>query len=257
MSKNKTILSQRESAIIENLIAKYGLFVNFSQIFNELKGEMNQQGVKNAVGKLVKRGWLVRLSRGNYYITSLESRGIASVSFLVIAQALADDTYISFEASLQYHGIFDQYLKTIILISLTRHTTKTIQDSIYKFIRVSQKNFYGWEDVQMEGKTVKIATLEKAVLDILNFRRTVYSIDLVLEKLREHKNNFDLERLFEFSRKQSLTVMRILGFLLDNAGLDSANFYSQIKDKSGSSYMTKDSNIYNAKWRLYYHNHFK
>ena len=257
MSKNSTILSQKESTLIDNLIAKYGLFINFSQISEELKNEMNEQGIKNVVSKLMKRGWLVRLARGNYYITNLESRGTANVSFFVIAQSLASDTYISFEAALQHHGIFDQYLKTITLLSLTKHTTKTIQNIKYEFIKTSQKNFHGFEDVQIEGKTVKIATLEKAILDTLNFRRNIYSVDLVLEKLRENKDNFDLERLFEFSQKQSLTVARILGFLMDKVGLNSANLHKQVDGKSGSSYMTKDSKLFNAKWRLYYHNHFE
>lgn len=257
MAKNSTILSHKESIILDNLIVKYGVFVNFSQIYADLQNKINEQGARSAVSKLLKRGWLVRLSRGNYYITNLESRGIANVSYLAIAQALVDGAYISFEASFQYRGIFDQYLKTIILLSLTKHTTKTIQEIKYEFIKTSQKNFYGFEEVQIEGKTVKIATLEKAVLDMLNFRRTVYSMDLVLEKLRDYKDNFNLEKLYELSQKQSITVQRILGFLLDKANLDSAVLHNQIKSHSGSSYMTQDSQSFNAKWRLYYHNHFE
>lgn len=242
---------------MDNLIAKYGLFVDFNQIREELKNETSEQGIKNSIGKLVKRGWLIRLAKGNYYITNLESRGVANVSSLAIAQALADDAYISFEAALQHHETFDQHLKTVTLLSLSKHTSKEIQDTRYEFIKISQDDFFGFETVQIEGRLVKIATLEKAILDMLNFKRSIHSVDLVLEKLREYKDSFDQEKLFEFGRKQSLTVIRILGFLLDKTGMDSAGIYGLANSKKGSSYMTKDSELFNSKWRLYYHKHFQ
>jgi predicted transcriptional regulator of viral defense system len=257
MAINSTILTQKESDLIEKLIAKCGLFVDFGQISEQLGTGMTNQEVKNVVGRLLKRGWLVRLKRGVYYITTLESRGTANVSVYVIAQVLADDAYVSFEAALQHHGIFDQYLKTITSLSLKNHSTQELQGTKYEFIKTSQVNFYGWEETRMEGKLVKIATLEKAVLDMLSTRRTLYSMDLILEKFREYKDNFNFERLYEFSKKQTIASSRILGFLLDRAGLDSTKIYSQVKSAKGISRMMIDSKLYDSKWRLYYHNIFE
>ncbi|MEI7890946.1 MAG: type IV toxin-antitoxin system AbiEi family antitoxin [bacterium] len=258
MDKISTILSKKESVLIEKLIAKYGLFVDSGQIYEQLKAEMTAQEIKNAVGRLVKRGWLIRLKRGTYYITTLESRGVANVSAYVIAQSLADDAYVSFETALQYHGIFDQLLTTVTSLSLSKHSIRELQGTKYEFVKISKANFYGWEEIQMEGKAVKVATLEKAVLDMIGIRKTAYSMDLVLEKLKDYKDNFDFEKLFEFSKKQTLTLKRILGFLLDRAGIDSEKIYMQTKDSKGSSYMTADSKkLYDAKWRLYYHNIFE
>ena len=104
---------------------------------------------------------------------------------------------------------------------------------------------------------MKIATAEKAILDILNFQRTAYSIDLVLEKLREYQSSIDIAELNEFSRKQSSAVQRILGFLFDKTGIDSSYLYDLTKGESSSSRMTRDSQLFNAKWRLYYHKHFE
>src|SRR4030042_3301193 len=109
----------------------------------------------------------------------------------------------------------------------------------------------------MEGCLVRIGTAEKAILDILNFKRTAHSIDLVLEKIREYRNTIDFSRLNEFSKKQSVTVKRVLGFLFDKADIDSSYLYNSVKKETSNSYMTKDSKLFNAKWRLYYHNHFK
>lgn len=256
MTKNTTILSKKESFLIENLIAKYGLIVNFNQIYQELSQDYSRQQVRNLVSKMTGNGWLVRIKKGVYYITNLESRGFANVSVLIIAQTILEQSYVSFETALEYHGIFDQHVRTIRSLCLKKQTDKTIQGIRYVFIKTSEKNFYGWEQAQIEGRIVKVATLEKAIIDIIRSRRSVYSLDMVLEKLKEYKNSFDFEKLKEMAQGQSITVRKILGFLLDKAEIDSELIHELLKNNKGASLMTKDSKVFNAKWNLYYHNHF-
>ncbi|MFH1712665.1 MAG: type IV toxin-antitoxin system AbiEi family antitoxin [Candidatus Jacksonbacteria bacterium] len=257
MQTKHTILSQKESKLLENLIIKYGVFVNFQQIYLELKKDLSRQEIRNLVSKLSKNGWLVRIKKGMYYIADLTSRGFAGASTLIIAQTLVKDSYISFEAALQYHNMFDQHLKTITSITLAKKRTIKFQDTNYRFIKTNKKLLYGWEKARVEGKIIKIASAEKAILDILHFNRNIYSADLVLEKLQEYARDFNWEKLNQYSQKQSITVIRILGFLLDKIKADSSFLHSLVKDNKGSSYMTKDSQIFNGKWRLYYHKHFR
>lgn len=257
MATKSTILSQKDSELLENLIAEVGLFVTFEQVLAELNDTMSRQEIRNLVSKLVRNGWLVRIKKGIYYITTLESRGVFNVSNFIIAQILVSESYISCESALQHHSIFDQHLKTVTSISLKRLSQKEVQGTIFEFITTKENNFYGWDEVEMDGRVIKVATAEKAILDILNFRRTVSSIDLVLEKLKEHKNSIDINKLNKFSQKQSNTVQRILGFLFDKAGIDSSQLQNSTKGKTSNSYMTKDSKLFNVKWRLYYHSHFE
>lgn len=257
MSTKKTILSEKEFNLVENLISEYGVIVDFEQIFGQLKDKLGRQETRNLVSKLVENGWLVRVKKGIYYITTLESRGVANISEFIIAQILEKDSYISFESALQYYKIFDQHIRTITSISLKQKKEKEIQGTIYNFIKTTEKNYYGWEEARIENRLVKMATLEKAILDMLAFRRTIHSVDLVLEKMREYGDNFDWDRLNELGRNQSATVQRILGFLLDKVGVDSEYLRKSVEKKRGrSSCMTKDSKLFNAKWRLYYHKHF-
>lgn len=256
MHTKHTILSQKESNLLENLIVKYGVFVNFQQIYFELKKDLSRQEIRNLVSKLSKNGWLVRIKKGLYCIADLTSRGFIGASSLIIAQLLNQNSYISCEAALQHRNMFDQYLRTITSVSLKAQRMTKIQDINYRFIKAGKKLFYGWEKERVEGKIIKIASVEKAILDILHFNRNIYSADLVLEKLKEHKRDFNWEKLNQCSQKQSITVVRILGFLLDKIGEDSSFLHGLIEKNKGSSYMTKDSRIFNGKWRLYYHKHF-
>jgi len=181
---------------------------------------------------------------------------IGMVATAAIAQAILEESYVSFEAALQHYGIFDQHTRTVTSVCLKKKSDKTIQGITYRFIKVSGKNFYGWEETQIEGRTVKVATLEKAILDMIRSQRSIHSLDLVLEKLREYKGNFDFEKLNELAQSQSVIVQKILGFLLDKAGIDSGSIYELTKHKEGAGSMTRDSDVFSGKWNLYYHNFF-
>ncbi len=99
---------------------------------------------------------------------------------------------------------------------------------------------------------MQIAEKEKALLDMLYFRSTANSVNLVFEKLREHQDQIDFEKLKRYARKFGLSMVREIGFLLDSLGVQTLNLENVAKGERGYSKMTKDSQIFNAKWRLYY-----
>lgn len=256
MAMKRTILSEKELHLIEALVAKYGIVVTFGQIRSILKNKISIQGIRNLANKLADNGWLVRIQKGTYAITSLESRGFTTLSIYKIAQILEKDSYVSFEAALQHYGMFDQQLKTIVSLSLKRRATKEIQGIRYRFVKTKKELYYGWQQQRIENYLVNIATAEKALLDILTFKRDIYSLDLVMEKLREYKDSLDFNRLNKLCEKQTMAVKRITGFLFDKLSMDSSHIYDLVKGSKNSTYMTNDSKKFNAKWRLYYHKHF-
>lgn len=256
MNTKRTILSEKESNLIEEIIAKYSTIVNFEQIYSILEGKITRQGTRNLVNKLSKNGWLVRIKKGLYFVAGLESRGSISIHYFKIAQILVKDSYISCEAALQHHGMFDQSLKVIVSISLKRLNIKEIQNTQFKFIKIKRDNYYGWQEDRIENYLVKIAIVEKALLDLLNFERNIYYVDLVFEILKEYHKDINFNKLIEFSKKQSITVQRIVGFLMDKLLLNSTEIYNSVKNKKNCSYMTNDSEKFNSKWRLYFHRAF-
>ena len=243
--------------MLETLIEKYGLVVSVAQIFVELKQEKTRQEIYNLTSKLAKAGWLVRIRKGTYYIAGLESRGTTGLPIFAIAQLIEKDSYVSFEAALQYHGMFDQHLRVVRCISLKKMKKAEMQGIQYEFVQTAKKLFTGFEEKWEEGQKFRVATAEKALLDMLNFKRTDYIIDVVLEKLRVHQAELDWKKLFSLARQQNFAVQRTLGFLLDQINVKTDDFYSDIKTVKGYSRMTADSRIFNAKWRLYYSSHFK
>ena len=248
-------LTELELQILETALIEYGSLVTFEQLsslFNE-----NREYTRKRVSKLARQGWLKRIKKGVYAITDFSTRGSLPISPLAVGNTLVEEAYISFENALQYHGLFDQLLTQINLVSLKHFQTTKIDGISYNFIKTQEQYSYGWETYEINGQWVKLADPEKALIDLLQFHRTRYSTDLVLEKLREYTREIDQNKLINYGLKANLTTRRILGFLMDCAGVDSDRLLESTENSSSVSVLSRtEDNIYNHKWKLYYDRHF-
>ena len=251
----QTILSTQQSALLEDLIVKYGQIVTSEQIYAQGKDVWDQQAAKNVVTRLTRNGWLIRVKRGLYAISDLSNRGFLSLSPSVVANLLVKDSYVSFESALAYHGMFDQLTNKTISISRVQYKTVQLQSVEYSFVKVLEKWFFGWEKVIIDNKTVRVATAEKALIDMIQFHKSKYTVDLVVEKLSLYKGSLDLQKMTEYLGKMSLTTIKTFGFLFDLLGIDSGDLYNQVKLK-GTHLMLSHDAKFNAKWRLYYDAYF-
>jgi predicted transcriptional regulator of viral defense system len=252
----QTILTVKQSELLERLIVKYNQIVTSQQIYGEAEVSWNHQQAKKLITKLVKNGWLIRIKRGLFAISDFSSRGFLSLSPYVVANLLVKNSYVSFESALAYYGMFDQLTNKIISISLMRYKTVQVNNAEYSFINIKKALYFGWQEVVIDNKIARVATAEKALIDIVHFHRSKYAIDIVIEKLREYENNLDVVRLCEYLHKTSQTTIKIFGFIFDLVNLDSKKLYEQVKDKQGTHWMLAGDKKFNAKWRLYYDEYF-
>jgi predicted transcriptional regulator of viral defense system len=251
----QTILSAKQSELLENLIVKYGQVVSFDQVLQEAENNWDNKQAKNVITKLVNNGWLVRIKRGLYAISDFSSRGFLSLSPFVVANLLVPESYVSFEAALQHYNMFDQLTGKIVSVSVKMNKAVKLADMEYRFVSTRPKYYLGWQDVQVTGQTARIATPEKALIDMVNFHKSQYSIDLVVEKLLEYKNDLDLPRLVGYLSKYPKTTIKIFGLVFDLIGLDSENIY-RLSKPIGTHWMLPGDKKFNAKWRLYYREYF-
>lgn len=251
-----TILSAQESQLLESLIVKCGQIVTTADIAAEAKTSWGEKFVYDVITRLAKRGWLIRIKRGLYAISDLSTRGFLSLSSYFVANLLVKHSYVSFESALHHHGMFDQLTNKVISVSLKMYKTVKLHNIEYSFIKTKAAHYFGWQEVTIDNKTVRIATVEKALIDMVNFHKSIYSIDLVLEKLREHKNSLDFVKLNEYIGEMSMTTIKIFGFIFDLLKIDSSGLLKLAEHSSGAHRMVADAKKFNAKWRLYFDEHF-
>lgn len=251
----QTILSTQQSTLLEDLIVTYGHIVTSRQIYDQRKDVWEQQATKNAITKLTRNGWLIRVKRGLYAISDLSNRGFLSLSPYVVANLLLTDSYISFESALAHYGMFDQLTNKFISIAKIQYKSVRIQSVEYSFVKVQDRWFFGWQDVNIDNMIIRMATAEKALIDMIQFHKSKYTIDLVVEKLSLYKGSLNLLKMTEYLSKMSLTTIKIFGFLFDLLGIQSDSLYSQVKLK-GTHWMLSGNSTFNSKWRLYYDSYF-
>ncbi len=251
----QTILNTKQSSLLENLIVKYGQIVTSEQIYSQAEGLWDQQRTKKVVVELTSSGWLIRVKRGLYAIADLSNRGFLSLSPYIVANLLVKNSYVSFESALAYHGMFDQLTNKTISISQVQYKTVRLQSMEYSFVKVLDKWYFGWEEVSVDNKKAQVATAEKALIDMIQFHKSKYTIDLVIEKLSLYKDSLNLQKMTEYCRKMSLTTIKTFGFLFDLLGIDSRGLYNQVILKGIHLMLTGDTK-FNSKWRLYYDAYF-
>ena len=252
----QTILSIKQAELLENLIVKYGQIATYDQICKEAEGYRDNKQVKNLITKLVNNGWLIRIKRELYAISDLSTRGYLSLSPYVIANLLENESYVSFESALQQYGMFDQLTNRVDSVSLKMHKSVKLSGIKYGFIKTKPEYYLGWNEIQIENNVARVATPEKALIDIVNFHKSQYSIDLVIEKLLEYKSVLNFDRLCGFLKGYSTTTIKVFGIIFDLLEINSNNLYSYISPKKGTSWMLPGDNIFNGKWRLYYRDYF-
>ncbi|MEN8242849.1 MAG: type IV toxin-antitoxin system AbiEi family antitoxin domain-containing protein [Chloroflexota bacterium] len=253
----KTTLASKDGDLLEKLIAKYGKVVTARQIASEARHTWDYQQTHNRIQQLVKNGWLIRIKRGLYVISELSSRGFLSISPYVVSNLLVEESYVSFEAALAYHGMFDQFTDQFISVSLKQFKAVNLEPIYYRFIKTQPKLYTGWEAVTIENLPAKIAFAEKALVDLIHFRKNKYAVDLLIEKLQDHQADLEMTRLANFANLASIKTIKIFGLVFDLLGLNSDQFHQLIKGRRSTHHMRPEDKTFNAKWRLYYDSYFE
>ena len=134
----------------------------------------------------------------------------------------------------------------------TQYPTVTLEDIAYQYIKTSDKYYFGWEEASLDGRTSKIATAEKALIDLVQFHRTRLDVNLVAEKLAVYRDDLDMARLQAFLLRSNLATLRIFGLMLDQLEIDTWALWEVSRHSTTASRLTASSELHDSRWRLYY-----
>lgn len=244
---NKTL---QKIDIIEKAVVKFGRIITHDQLKQLLSVYKN---TNDKIHKLSKEGWLVKLRRELYYVSKIGSFGFTSISNYKIANLIGKESFVSFEAALKFYGLFDQSIRNYRSISKKQYLPKEIEGSIYKYIKVKDKNYLGWREESIDGTAARIAIKERALLDLLEYSRTINSVSLALEILQNNYKDFNMDWFLKNLKYYSKITLRSFGLLLDLINKDSSDIYSTLSYKNNSVFkMFPNAKKFNKKWRIYY-----
>lgn len=247
------ILNDRQVDFLEEVIVRFGAMVSYDQVA-ELVPCRSDAAKRRFVSQLTRAGWLVRIKKGFYQVAAdLGARGTLTLSTYAIAQYLLPGSYVSFAGALQFHGLYDPLLQTTASVALKQRATVTLHGFDYRFVKTGAPFFFGFEEHRLAGHPARIATVEKALIDWVQFSRSAYRAVPVLEILSEYGHAVDYPRLSDYLLRANVTTQRIFGLLLERLQLpyDPGLVDSARRSRAGSR-LSASAQAYSARWRLHY-----
>jgi len=193
---------------------------------------LSESYLRQALHHLSRAGWIVRLRKGLYSLSS-SVPGVSPLHEFEIAMALVNPAAISHWSALNYHGLTEQTPRWVFVTTTTRsvprHRQKnrtmdgySVNNMMYKFIQVEPKRFFGIEEVWVNEAKIKITDPERTLLDGLiapeycgDFAEALHAFEVRMPKL-------NVERIIEYALKIDAATAKRLGWVLEHQGVDPA-----------------------------------
>jgi len=119
--------------------------------------DMPQATFFSMLSRLIQQRVLQKIERNKYLLVGGKAHDFSVANFLY------EPSYVSLEAALNFHGVLSQFPYEIASMTPKKTTTKTLNEKTYRYARIKQTLFWGYESVH----GFLIAQPEKALLDLL------------------------------------------------------------------------------------------
>ena len=217
---SKTILSQA-AEVIRHFNALNQPAFTFQDVVRAMP-RSSYEAMKKLMRDMVKRGLLLRLKDGVYWIIPYEQE---STSYFpnthLIARYLVGNAchYIGYYSAMELHSLITQpsFREQIVVSRQIKPSTLQIKGNRFQFIYHNKEHFFGATDVWVDGFTkATCSDLEKTFVDCLFKPDYAGGITEIAKALFKSRDKIDYHKLVNYcERFASQSVIKRLGFLLD------------------------------------------
>jgi predicted transcriptional regulator of viral defense system len=109
-----------------------------------------------------KKGYLIKLRNGWYRFKEIPSN---EWFLFIIANRIYSPSYISFETAANWHGLIPEAVFTVTSATTLKTAMFSNKDGRFKYNTLKNSLYFGYELVEMNGSVVRIANIEKTLLD--------------------------------------------------------------------------------------------
>jgi predicted transcriptional regulator of viral defense system len=218
--KNKNISTQ-SNQLLSYFIGQNINCFEYLQAFQALPNSRNS-AVRELLSDMTKRGLLMRLKEGIYYIIPYEENAKNFMpEWHLIAGFLVKDTeyYIGYYSALQIHNIITQpSIKEQVVVSRQlRPNVIKIKEVAFQFIYHNENHFFGHKKIWIDNfHKVECSDLEKTFIDCLFKPDYAGGIVEIAKAIYESRENINYDKLLEYTILfKSQAVIKRLGFILE------------------------------------------
>jgi len=187
--------------------------------------------VRQALHHLARAGWLVRLRKGLYALSSAVP-GVSPAHEFEVAMALVHPAAISHFAAMHYHELTDQIPRRVFVTTTIGHWVPRagngrgngggyrVGETVYQFIQVKPERFFGTKEVWIGEARVTVTDVERTLIDGLLMPQHYGGFAEVLHAIEGAQDRLSLDRLVEYALKLDAATAKRLGWVLENTGME-------------------------------------
>lgn len=209
----------------------------------------SESALKELLSDMVKRGLLMRLKNGLYYVIPYEQEADAFMpDWHLLADKLTKGTehYIGYYSALQIHNLITQpsLKEQIVVAKQIRPSTLKIKDVTFQFIYHNEHHFFGSKKMWIDSfNKVNCSDLEKTFIDCLFKPDYAGGIVEIARAIDASKDKINYDRLLDYTQRfKSQAVIKRLGFLLEILEIKTDITKQLLKAKT-TSYVLLDTEL--------------
>ncbi|AIM38371.1 transcriptional regulator [Sphingobacterium sp. ML3W] len=209
----------------------------------------SESALKELLSDMVKRGLLMRIKRGVYYLIPYEQD---SKTFMpdwhLLAEPLTrgNNHYIGYYSALQVHNLIIQpsLKEQIVVAKQMRPSQIEIKGIPFQFIYHNQEHFFGMKKIWIDSfHKVVCSDLEKTIIDCLFKPDYAGGIVEIARAIYISKDKIKFNKLLEYAEKfNSQAVIKRLGFLLETLSIDTT-IIEKLQGLKTASYVILDTEL--------------
>lgn len=188
----------------------------------EVLSKSSIPAVNQLLSDMTKRGLLMRIKDGVYYIIPFEKDPDSFMpDWHLLTENLVNgiDHYIGYYSALQLHDLITQpsLKQQIVVAKQIRPSTIHIKNVPFQFIYHNLDHFFGIKKIWIDNfHKVKCSDLEKTFIDCLFKPDYAGGIVEIARAIYISKDKINFDKLFAYAQQfKSLAVIKRLGFLLE------------------------------------------
>jgi len=257
--KNKYISTQ-SNEILSYFNSK-GLVCFDSKAAIKALPESKENTIRELLSDMTKRGLLMRLKEGVYYIIPYEENAETFMpDWHLIVKYLVKDAkhYIGYYSALQVHNLITQpsLKEQIVVNKQIRPSEIKIKNITFQFIYHNENHFFGEKKIWLDDfNKVQCSDLEKTIIDCLFKPDYAGGIVEVARAIYSTKEKLDYNKLLEYTIKfNSQAVVKRLGYLLELFEIETV-IIEELQKLKTASYIVLDTELpktgkRNSRWSI-------
>lgn len=221
-------MSFQATKLLDKLIEAKQLCFGIDNAY-QLLPNSNTDAVKRLLSDMTKRGLLMRVKEGLYYIIPFEQDAETFMpDWHLLSQYLTGNAgyYIGYFSALQIHSLTTQpHLKEQIVVNKQiKPSTLMVKNVPFQFIYHNEQHFFGNKKTWIDSfNKVQCSDLEKTFIDCLFKPKYAGGITEITKAIHKSKDKIDYPKLLKYAKQfDSQAVIKRLGFLLELLEIENA-----------------------------------